>query len=135
MAHFPTSTFAGVTGAAGQVLTAGANGTSYTTAWSAPKNQNFVSNNGTTLMSVPHEGHTVILEEKATLEVRGSVVINGVDLEERLSTIETVLCIPTRDVKLEAKYPKLREIYNQYMHELGKYRTFEAIKGEDDGTT
>jgi hypothetical protein len=66
------------------------------------------------------------------LEVKGRMVINGVDLEERLSTIEKVLQIPERDVKLEKKHPKLKKLYDDYINALGKYRTFEAIKGEDE---
>ena len=69
------------------------------------------------------------------LEVKGRMVINGVDLEERLKTIERVLTIPERDVKLEAKHPKLKKLYDEYINALAKYRTFEAIKGDDDGTT
>ena len=70
-----------------------------------------------------------------TIEVKGNMVINGRDLEERLNTIEKVLNIPERDVILEHKHPKLKELYDAYINALGKYRTFEAIKGEDDGTT
>jgi hypothetical protein len=68
----------------------------------------------------------------ASLEVKGTVVINGLDLEERLNTIEKVLQIPERDVILEAKHPKLKELYDQYIHALGKYRTWESIKGTKD---
>jgi hypothetical protein len=68
----------------------------------------------------------------ATLEVKGNMVINGVDLEERLKTIEKVLMIPERDVKLEKKHPKLKKLYDEYIAALGKYRTFEAIKGNDE---
>jgi len=70
-----------------------------------------------------------------TLEVKGTMIINGVDLEERLKTIEKVLTIPERDVKLEKKHPKLKKLYDEYIAALGKYRTFEAIKGDDNGTT
>jgi len=70
----------------------------------------------------------------ATMEVKGNVVINGVDLEERLKTIEKVLMIPERDVILEQKHPKLKQLYNDYINALGKYRTFEALKGEHNGT-
>lgn len=116
----------------GSLLTA--TGTGYSTAWTQP-NQNFVSNNGQPIMTIPHGESTVVLEETATLEVKGNVRINGIDLEERLKTIEKVLQIPERDVKLEAKHPKLKELYDEYINALGKYKTFEAIKGEDDGTT
>jgi hypothetical protein len=69
------------------------------------------------------------------LEVKGRMVINGRDLEERLKTIEQVLTIPERDVILEKKHPKLKKLYDEYIHALAKYRTFEAIKGDDNGTT
>jgi hypothetical protein len=71
-------------------------------------------------------------ERDPTLTVTGKMVINGVDLEERLSTIEKVLQIPERDVILEKKHPKLKKLYDEYVTALAKYRTFEAIKGEDD---
>ena len=66
------------------------------------------------------------------LEVKGRIVLNGQDLEERLKTIEKVLTIPERDVKLEKKHPKLKKLYDEYINALGKYRTFEAIKGDHD---
>ena len=67
----------------------------------------------------------------AELEVTGRMVINGRDLEERLDTIEKVLQIPERDVKLESKHPKLKKMYDDYIKALAKYRTFEAIKGDE----
>jgi hypothetical protein len=42
-----------------------------------------------------------------------------------------VLQIPERDVKLEKKHPKLKKLYDEYIAALGKYRTFDAIKGEE----
>lgn len=141
MAYYPPKpTFGQVfstvtgTGSSGQFLTSASNGTTYTTAWNTP-NQNFVSNGGTTLMSVPHGQNELVLEKAATLDVKGTVKINGIDLEERLKTIEKVLMIPERDVTMEAKYPSLKKKYDEYINLLGKYRTFEAIKGEDNGTT
>lgn len=73
-----------------------------------------------------------IKPDPATLEVTGNVVINGVNLEERLKTIEQVLTIPERDVKLETKHPKLKKMYKDYITALAKYRTWEAIKGENN---
>ena len=92
---------------AGQFLTSGSNGTS----WVNP-NDNVMS----------------VKQNPASLEVKGKMVINGVDLEERLNTIEKVLQIPERDVILEKKHPKLKKLYDEYIAALGKYRTFEAIK-------
>ena len=96
---------------AGQFLTSGSNGTSW-------------SNSNDTVLKVT--------QSPPELEVKGRLVINGVDLEERLNTIEKVLSIPERDVRIEEKHPKLKKLYDEYIHALAKYRTFEAIKGEDD---
>jgi hypothetical protein len=70
-------------------------------------------------------------ESTPTLQVNGNMVINGRDLEERLNTIEKVLQIPERDVKLERKHPKLKKMYEDYIKELSKYRMWEKIKGEE----
>ena len=102
-------------GSSGQFLTNGSNGTSWTNSTSEVMRINQTN---------PPE-----------LEVKGRMVINGVDLEERLKTIERVLTIPERDVILEKKHPKLKKLYDEYIHALAKYRTFEAIKGDDNGTT
>jgi hypothetical protein len=102
----------------GQFLTStGSNGMSWTT--------------GT--VTTPYDAVMTVNQTKpATIEVKGNMVINGRDLEERLKTIEKVLQIPERDVKLEKKHPKLKKLYDDYINALGKYRTFEAIKGDDD---
>ena len=97
-------------GTAGQFLTSGSNGTSWTNS-----NDNVM----------------VVSNHPPALEVKGKLVLNGQDLEERLKTIEKVLTIPERDVILEKKHPKLKKLYDEYIHALAKYRTFEAIKGED----
>jgi hypothetical protein len=112
----PTTT----TGTSGQYLISGA-GTSTNAIWTT----------GTS--TVPNsEALRINQTSPATIEVKGNMVINGRDLEERLKTIETVLQIPERDVILERKHPKLKKLYDEYIQALGKYRTFEAIKGEDD---
>ena len=119
MAYFPTSTTL-PTIPVGSLLTAGSNGTSWTTttAYQHPADTVMVVNQG----------------DPPTLEVKGNMVINGRDLEERLNTIEKVLNIPERDVILEHKHPKLKELYDAYINALGKYRTFEAIKGDEDAS-
>jgi len=113
-------------GSSGQFLTTGSNGTS----WINSSTQ-FNNSNGKAIMSVPAGKDEIVLEKDATLTVKGKVVINDRDLEERLDTIEKVLHIPERDVILEKKHPKLKKLYDEYIHALGKYRTFEAIKGEE----
>ena len=103
--------FAGGLGpTAGQFLTSGSNGT----AW---------SNSNDTVLKVT--------QSPPELEVKGKIVLNGRDLEERLNTIEKVLSIPERDVRIEEKHPKLKKLYDEYIAALGKYRTFDAIKGKE----
>jgi hypothetical protein len=105
------------TNTTGQFLTSGSNGTSW---------------NGTSWTNTTSIADSVMVAKNnpPELEVKGRMVINGVDLEERLATIEKVLSIPERDVKLEKKHPNLKRLYDEYITALGKYRTFEAIKGE-----
>jgi len=79
----------------------------------------------------PTDNVMIVKQDPASLEVKGNVVINGRDLEERLKTMEKLLQIPERDVKLEKKHPKLKKLYDDYINALGKYRTFEAIKGDE----
>ena len=98
-------------GSAGQFLTSGSNGTSWT---------NHISDNVLVAKNNPPE-----------LEVKGRMVINGRDLEERLNTIEKVLSIPERDVILEQSYPLLKRKYDDYINTLSKYRMWESIKGEE----
>jgi hypothetical protein len=111
---------------AGALLTStGLNGTSSTiayntaTAWSNPNSE---------VMRINQTN-------PPTIDVKGNMVINGRDLEERLNTIEKVLQIPERDVKLEAKHPKLKKMHDDYIKELSKYRMWETIKGDENGTT
>jgi hypothetical protein len=103
------------TGSAGAFLTStGSNGTAWTT--------------GTN--SISNEALKINQTNPPTIEVKGNMVINGRDLEERLNTIEKVLQIPERDVKLEKKHPKLKKLYEDYINALSKYRTWDAIKGD-----
>lgn len=116
----------------GQILTySGSNGTTYSTSWSNPST-NFNSSNQKPIMTIPHGEEKVIIENQATLEVKGSVKINGIDLEERLKIIEKVLQIPERDATMEAKYPSLKKKFDEYINALEKYKTFERIKGTYD---
>jgi hypothetical protein len=103
-------------GTSGQFLTSGSNGT----AWATSPNY------------IMGDGIMKVTGDPATLEVKGKVVINGLDLEERLKTIEKVLCIPERDAIMEAKYPSLKKKFDEYINALEKYKTFERIKGTYD---
>ena len=96
----------------GQFLTSGSNGTSWTNSTS--------------------EVMRINQTNPPTVDIKGNLVINGRDLEDRLDTIEKVLKIPERDVILENKHPNLKKMYNDYINELAKYRMWHAIKGDHD---
>jgi hypothetical protein len=100
---------------AGQFLTSGSNGTTWAN-----------STVGT------NPALTIKQTNPPELEVKGRMVINGRDLEERLETIEKVLQIPERDVILEKKHPKLKKLYDEYINELSKYKMWQSIKGDND---
>lgn len=101
-------------------------GTVYTTNTTA--GQYLINGSNGTTWANPNDNVMIVKQDPASLEVKGKVVINGRDLEERLNTIEKVLQIPERDVILERKHPNLKRLYDEYIAALGKYRTFEAIK-------
>jgi hypothetical protein len=65
----------------------------------------------------------------ASLTVKGKCIINGRDLEERLDNIEKVLGIPEADGDMFTKYPSLKKKYDDYINELAKLRTWDALKG------
>lgn len=101
----------------------------YTTNTTGP----FLTSTGNgTSWSNPKDNVMIVKVDPPELEVKGRLVLNGQDLEERLNTIEKVLQIPERDVILEKKHPKLKEMYYDYINELAKYRMWHAIKGNDD---
>lgn len=64
-----------------------------------------------------------------SLTVKGKVIINERDLEERLVNIEKVLGIPEVDGPMFVKYPSLKKKYDDYINELAKMRTWDALKG------
>lgn len=108
----------------GITTTAGFNGTSYSIGTSP-----YAYTNSTGYSMSPN---VTINNEPPSLEVKGNIIHNGRDLEERLTTIEKVLMIPNRDVLLEKKYPKLKKMYDDYINELSKYNMWENIKGKDN---
>ena len=85
---------------------------------------------GQTALSVDSQKNSLHVSGRAVFE-KEVILSNGQDLEERLELIEQRLNIPSRDVKLEAKYERLRELAEQYKEELERCRTWEALKKED----
>ena len=80
-----------------------------------------ITSNGKTVLEIPNN-------DDPTIKITGKIKWNGEDLQERLERIETLLNIPTRDVIMEEKYEKLRELSNRYKQALEEYKTWERLK-------
>lgn len=79
------------------------------------------------------DSNTRGLKVNGDIEIDGKFYFQGrIDLEERLNTIEKLLCIPTRNPVMEEKYPELRRLYEAYMLELEKYTMWETLKSKND---
>lgn len=87
----------------------------------ATVNSSFYTTNSTSVLTVDGSNHS------PSLSVNGALIVNGKDIEERLAVIEKVLGLPERDLDLEKKYPKLKKLYNEYVEELAKYRTWDIL--------
>jgi len=81
----------------------------------------FTNNQGKTVLTIPNS-------DTPSLVVDGSITWNGEDLNTRLKRIEAMLHIPTRDVTMEEKYKKLKELWEQYHKALDEYKTWETLK-------
>jgi len=57
-----------------------------------------------------------------------SLIVNGRDVMKELDEMRDVLLLLKRDVDMEAKYPKLKELKDQYEAALAKYKTFDTLK-------
>ena len=112
-----------ITGTNGAVLTVNTN--SYD--WAQPTTTFTSGGNNKPVMTIPHNSDEVVIEPDAALNVKGKVIINGENLEERLERIETLLSIPTRDVEMEEEFPKLKQLWEEYTSELEKYKTWKRL--------
>ena len=58
----------------------------------------------------------------------GTLEVQGRDVLAELDEMRDALLLIKRDVDMEAKYPKLKELKDEYAKQLAKYATFDAIK-------
>ena len=63
-----------------------------------------------------------------TLIVDGRAIIKDRDILQELDERREALLLLKRDVDMESKYPKLKELKDAYEAQLEKYKTWEAIK-------
>ena len=63
-----------------------------------------------------------------SMKVDVPLLVNGRDVMKELDEMRDALLLLKRDVDMEAKYPKLKELKDEYARVLEKYKTFDVIK-------
>ena len=66
--------------------------------------------------------------ENGTMQVDVPLIVNGRNVMKELDEMRDAMLLLKRDVDMEAKYPRLKELKDEYERALEKYKTFEAIK-------
>ena len=84
-------------------------------------NTNYVFANGS-------NGISAVDISSSVTKINTPLLVNGRDVMAELDEIRDVLLLLRRDVDMEAKYPKLKQLADEYRLQLEKYKTFELIK-------
>ena len=63
-----------------------------------------------------------------SMRVDVPLLVNGRDVMKELDEMRDALLLLKRDVQMEEKYPRLKELKDEYERALEKYKTFNAIK-------
>lgn len=82
---------------------------------------------GSTIYDAISSGEIYPTRCESALNVSKDRILREESLSERLKRIETVLNIPTRDIEMENKYPRLKQLFEEYMQELEKLKTWERL--------
>lgn len=82
----------------------------------------------------PHPGaHNIVgaeveIAQAKTMQIDMPLVVQGRDVMKELDEMRDALLLIKRDVDMEAKYPRLKEIKDEYEAQLAKYKTFDILK-------
>lgn len=90
--------------------------------------KNFVTNNTITTTTLADSKITINGGENGSMQVNVPLIVNGRDVMKELDEMRDALLLLKRDVNMEAKYPRLKELKDEYERTLEKYKTFDAIK-------
>jgi len=66
--------------------------------------------------------------KNGSMRVDVPLIVNGRDVMKELDEMRDALLLLKRDVDMEAKYPKLKKIKDEYERALDMYTTFKTIK-------
>ena len=86
---------------------------------------------GSTISTTTRLGDSkVIIDggENGSMRVDVPLLVDGRDVMKELDEMRDALLLLKRDVDMEAKYPRLKELKDAYEAQLEKYKTFEALK-------
>jgi len=63
-----------------------------------------------------------------SVKINVPLLVNGRDIMKELDEMRDALLLLKRDVDMEAKYPRLKELKDEYAVALEKYKTFNTLK-------
>ena len=66
--------------------------------------------------------------ENGSMRVDVPLLVNGRDVMKEIDEMRDAMLLLKRHVDMEAKYPKLKKIKEEYERQLEKYKTFDTIK-------
>ena len=95
---------------------------------SGTSSSNYISSNTITTTSLADAKIRIDGGENGSMQVDVPLVVNGRDVMKELDEMRDAMLLLKRDVDMEAKYPRLKELKDEYERALEKYKTFEAIK-------
>jgi fatty acid-binding protein DegV len=97
---------------------------------SVPYSSNISSSVSVTSIDSNYVNHNLLTVDgnKKSVDIRAALVVEGRDVLKELDEMRDALLLLKRDVSMEAKYPRLKELKDQYEAELEKYKTFERLK-------
>jgi len=70
----------------------------------------------------------VEIAQAKTMQIDMPLVVQGRDVLAELDEMRDALMLIKRDVDMEAKFPKLKELKDEYAKQLAKYKTFDILK-------
>ena len=80
----------------------------------------------------PGRWNTITIDDHTTtdttMHIDGKLEVQGRDVLKELDEMRDALLLLKRDVDMESKYPRLKELKDEYERALEKYKTFEALK-------
>jgi len=89
-------------------------------------------NSGTITSSTNYGNITIVddvnIAQAKAMQVDIPLVVQGRDVMKELDELRDSMLLLKRHVDMEAKYPRLKEIKDEYEAQLAKYTTFDILK-------